>query len=343
MQSPIAFKTLIDAIDANSCMTMAESQALANQFVVNGGTGEGLLASLSEGKGVSLELLFADHHLPVLGLVPDYSDFAKPAVFCAVANGAHRLLTLLLQRGADPYIKSEDGIPPIVAAAIAGGVRGRACSERLLRAGVSIDTASDDGMTALMRAAAEGHADFVRHLLEAGANVERSDRRGCTALHWAVGYGASELGKKTHLPKGCLEVVRLLLEAGAAADARDFKRRTPLHHLARTRQGFEAHDAAAAIALLVRHGADIDARDEQARTPLMTAAANGTDGVFLVGLLHRAGASMDARSRGVTIEEMAASEEVLRAIRSIRMGETIDSAMTGGGAPAPAPSGGFTL
>eukprot|EP01045_Picozoa_sp_COSAG04_P000329 COSAG04_NODE_7_length_45988_cov_220.188869_14_plen_149_part_00 len=63
------------------------------------------------------------------------------------------------------------------------------------------------GATALMGAAAHGHAEIVAALLRCGAAVDATDSRGQTALVRAC-YGQADCA-------------RLLLEAGAAVDARE--------------------------------------------------------------------------------------------------------------------------
>ena len=54
--------------------------------------------------------------------------------------------------------------------------------ERLLKAGADANRADVKGMTALMRAAEGGHVAVASLLLAAKANVEHSDKKGKTAL-----------------------------------------------------------------------------------------------------------------------------------------------------------------
>ena len=63
--------------------------------------------------------------------------------------------------------------------------------------------------------AALGHADKLRRLIEAGANITRGDKYGQTPLHYAAAAHSVECAK-------------VLLEAGAPLWARDLYGRTPL-------------------------------------------------------------------------------------------------------------------
>ena len=80
-----------------------------------------------------------------------------------------------------------DAVTLLFEAAKAGDIDGvNAC----LVKGVEIDTTDEDGYTPLMHAAAIGHLDLVRYLIENGANANQQDEhRGDTALMLAVRYG----------------------------------------------------------------------------------------------------------------------------------------------------------
>ena len=55
----------------------------------------------------------------------------------------------------------------------------------LAQPGIKLDVTNIDGDTALMAAAEQGHADIVEMLLQAGANVSITDKRGETATSLA--------------------------------------------------------------------------------------------------------------------------------------------------------------
>ena len=70
-----------------------------------------------------------------------------------------------------------------------------------------------------MYAAKYGHVDVVRVLLEGGANVDRADADGQTALHCAALF--------EHL-----DVCRLFLDWGAKVDTVNKLKNSPLHYAA---------------------------------------------------------------------------------------------------------------
>ncbi|MGY8688859.1 MAG: ankyrin repeat domain-containing protein, partial [Verrucomicrobiales bacterium] len=77
----------------------------------------------------------------------------------------------------------------------------------LIKAGAKVDTQERSDQTAMMWAAAEGHADVVKALLTAGADFKTPlERSGYTSFFFAVREGRTE-------------VVNVLLEAGADIQA----------------------------------------------------------------------------------------------------------------------------
>jgi ankyrin repeat protein/truncated hemoglobin YjbI len=99
----------------------------------------------------------------------------------------------------------------------------------------------------------------VTVLLDYGSSPDDRDRRGLTALHYAVRGGK-------------LPLIKLLLERGARAGASDGNGLTPLLHLAKTRS---KADPIPVMEMLAAGGADVDARDEAQGTLLMHFARQG--------------------------------------------------------------------
>ncbi|MDJ0865884.1 MAG: ankyrin repeat domain-containing protein [Myxococcota bacterium] len=111
------------------------------------------------------------------------------------------------------------------------------------------------GRSALMLAAAAGHADIAARLLAAGADAGRRDTEGDTALTLAARRDRAAL-------------VRTLVAAGAPLDQRDDDGDSPLHVAI-------ADDCVAAAIALIDAGAAVDEKNEEGDTPLHTAALMG--------------------------------------------------------------------
>jgi ankyrin repeat protein len=118
----------------------------------------------------------------------------------ACTNGNGALVELLLKAGADPNAPLPGGETPLMTAARVGSL---ASVKSLLARGAVVDAKDERrGQTALMWAAAEGHADVVQTLIELGADPRLRLSSGFTPLLFAVREGRSA-------------VVRVLLKAGA--------------------------------------------------------------------------------------------------------------------------------
>ena len=87
--------------------------------------------------------------------------------------------------------------------------------QRILNEGADVDKCDSDGFTALHRACAIGDEDVVDVLLKNGASPDLADACGDTALHWACFCGH-------------IEAVDTLLRAGADATIRSTDGKTPL-------------------------------------------------------------------------------------------------------------------
>ena len=100
----------------------------------------------------------------------------------------------------------------------------------MVEAGMPVDITDGYGWTALITAAAaiNNRTDVVRCLLDKGADVNKQNRRGWTALHWA------SLNNHT-------DVMRMLLQHGARKDIKNESGRTPIDS-ARRRNRKEAFD-----------------------------------------------------------------------------------------------------
>jgi ankyrin repeat protein len=122
----------------------------------------------------------------------------------AITNGDSAMVELLLKAGADPDTTLPGGETALMTAARVGTL---ASVKALLGRGAKVDARDEKHQqTALMWAAAEGHAPVAEMLIEVGADVKTRLASGMTPLLFAVREGHGE-------------VVRVLLKAGADVNA----------------------------------------------------------------------------------------------------------------------------
>ena len=158
--------------------------------------------------------------------------------FLAIRQDKPTEITSLLQRGFDPNAPDERGQLALYLAMREGSFK---VAEALLNhPDLRVDAANAAGETALMMAALRGHLDWVKRLLQRGAQIERE---GWTPLH----YAASGPGTP---------VVALLLDRGAKVDALAPNRSTPLLMAAR-------YGAEETVDLLMARGANPRLRNDR--------------------------------------------------------------------------------
>jgi len=171
------------------------------------------------------------------------------ALMTASVGGHLEAVKLLLENGADVTATDKDGLTCLMNAAENGNVE-------VLKALVQhaddksfLDTISSTGYNALTIASAHGHANVIEFLVEAGANVGAVDENGVTALMYAAASnhvdamrallekGNSEIDfKHSHggtalleaSTGGATDAIKLLLEKGAQFDFVDNDGVSPL-------------------------------------------------------------------------------------------------------------------
>jgi uncharacterized protein len=159
----------------------------------------------------------------------------------------------------------------------------------LIAAGVDVNAAAGDGMTALHWAAERRDVELAELLIHAGARVDAAVRIGAyTPLHLASRAGSGA-------------VVQLLLEAGSDPGAVTTNSGTTPLHLA------AAAGNPTAVAALLDHGAEVDAREGAwDQTPLVFAAAN--DRVDVIRVLLARGADPSTSTRAIDVPDRAARD-----------------------------------
>nr|XP_018904143.1 PREDICTED: ankyrin-3-like isoform X1 [Bemisia tabaci]XP_018904144.1 PREDICTED: ankyrin-3-like isoform X1 [Bemisia tabaci] len=191
--------------------------------------------------------------------------FGRTPLYGLANAGLKTEVELLLARGAKVDLADKNGDTPLHEAS-----KGQPeIVELLLPYGARVNALNERGQTPLLCAAAfsnpedftpetrERVENVIEILVKNGADVNRADLEGGTALHFLAA-------------SGCERGVKLLLENGATANSVNSKGRTPLHEAAGS---WTPSGRPAVVELLLRHGAEVDARDRDGQTPLVRAAS----------------------------------------------------------------------
>ena len=171
----------------------------------------------------------------------------------AAADQDRAAVRALLDAGVDVNAARADGVTALVYAAHWDDLE---TVDLLLGAGAHVNAADDHGVTALARACENASPAMVERLLDAGANPGAAQTSGLTPLMTAV-------------ETGNVEVVRLLLARGADVNAATVEtHNTALMWAVAGRHADIVHR-------LIEHGADLDVSTAKGFTLLMIAARNG--------------------------------------------------------------------
>ena len=192
------------------------------------------------------------------------------ALHRACESGPLEEVAALLDRGADPMAKDDDGKTPLHRAAENGNPEVPAL---LIDRGADVLAKDGGGRTPLHWAAENGNPEVPALLIDRGADPMAKDDDGNTPLHWAAHYENPE-------------AAALLLDRGADLMAKADDGMTPLHQAA-------LHGNPDVAALLLDRGADPMAKDEDGKTPLHWVTINENLDVAI--LLLKRGAHPMAR------------------------------------------------
>lgn len=150
-----------------------------------------------------------------------------------------------------------------------------------------INSVDGNGNTALTLAAANGHSDVVKMLIDSNANVNLASKSGNTPLHHAAANGHTS-------------IISQLQAGGADINAENKNGQTALHRAAQL-----GHTET--VQALLRAGADVNHPDNSGFTPLMYAAHAGK--TETVQALIDANANLNLQNkRGQTALDLVSTE-----------------------------------
>jgi len=142
----------------------------------------GLLAAAAQGDASRIKVLIAEGH------EPDVRDsHGRTPLHVAAFRGHHEAMRALVEGGADPNALENDRYDIVTIAAVANDVP---TLKAALESGASAKniTSRWDG-TALIAAAHLGHAEVVRTLIKAGAPLDHINNLGWTAVIESIVLG----------------------------------------------------------------------------------------------------------------------------------------------------------
>ena len=144
------------------------------------------------------------------------SDSGYSALHFAAQASSETIVKTLLENGADPNLQARDGRAPLH---IAAKLRFFEIAEELLTNGANIDLLDNEGLTPMIVSIIGGRdafiADTVRFLLHNGADPNRQDSNGSSALHHAV------LANR-------IDTIPVLMEYGVSLDLKNNNGQTAL-------------------------------------------------------------------------------------------------------------------
>jgi ankyrin repeat protein len=180
-------------------------------------------------------------------------DYGRNAEHDVDRPAALELIRILLDRGADPNVRTKEVYP----------------IRRFITPLGDLSWVDFTGQTPFFRAALAGDLNLMNLLLYRGADPNTPTLAGTTALMAAAGVNWMEGQTFTESKESLLDAVKLCLEKGADVNAKNSMGITAV--IGAANRGSDA-----ILEFLVKQGARLNVKDNEGRTPLVWA-----QGVFL--------------------------------------------------------------
>ena len=229
----------------------------------------------------------------------------QTALMWALASGHSQVARTLVEHGAAVQTRSTGGFTPLLFAAQQGDLDS---VQLLLAKGADLNYATPNDGNALTVAGASGHEKLGLFLLEQGADPNRPDAHGVTALHYTMAQGLSLINSLNYdpayrvVPPSMHDLAKALLAKGADPNARIITRLRLGPDDPATGMGMEGATPfflaalggdAEMMRVMVEHGAD-HALVAKGDTTSLMAAAGAARGVTQGTLKKRVGKPFEA-------------------------------------------------
>ncbi|KRX66894.1 Serine/threonine-protein phosphatase 6 regulatory ankyrin repeat subunit C [Trichinella sp. T9] len=200
------------------------------------------------------------------------SENQTPLIWSALLSDNVSVAKRLFDAGGNAFVRNKDSLTALHCAASHGNVQFLHLLFNYVESNSIVNITDRNGCTPLFYAAAYGHADCARCLLENGASVNCKDHTGKTASHYAV-------------IKSQLQILSILYNHGANVDAKDNFGCTLMHEATQT-GNLEI------VQWLIERSRSIDDKDSKGRTPWQI--ANGNKNHSLCNILKRTESQLDS-------------------------------------------------
>lgn len=199
----------------------------------------------------------------------EYSS-GRTALIMASANGHFNIVKYLISKGAKVDAKDNFGYNALCYAASHGHLN--ICKYLIKKGASRINEAEQEFKgTKLMWYAGLGYSKTVASLISKGADINKTDTAGNTALFYAIKFNN-------------LKTVKYLIKKGANVKKQNYKRETPLHWAIQSGN-------VEIVKYLIKKGARVYKEDRDGKTPLHYALNKGN--LDMVKYLVSKGADID--------------------------------------------------
>lgn len=240
-RTPLQLAILKNDLTAVRMLIQAKSDANVQDYYGN--------SSLHLLAGIDDDQIF-NIVIPFIKDINIRNNAGETPVLSAVRKGNHKIVKLLIEKGAKLSISDDDGNSPLH---FAGD---NDMAELLCVNHANIEARNEDGETPLMIAISRGRKSMVEFYFEKGAKIDTVNIRGESLLHYAVAYDRKE-------------IVTTLLNKGADLKCKSYGGYTPLYKACYLGK-------ASMVDYLIKAGAGLNEYDDKQRTYLFAAVNGGS-------------------------------------------------------------------